>query len=69
MKRPIIGIPAIVSRSPSTEESAARATTAALVSCLRLQRDRQIAAISTATPEASFTTNVCMEKITLSSRR
>ena len=71
MKRPIIGSPAIVSRSPSTEESAARATTAALVSCLRLQRDRQIAAISTATPEGLHLRpagNLCKEAMKYKSK-
>ena len=39
-----------------------------VVSLLRLQICKQIDAISAATPLASLTTKVCMEKITLSSR-
>lgn len=56
----------MVRRSPATELPAA-ATAAPSVFWLKLQTVRQIDATSAATPEASFTTKVCMEKITLSS--
>jgi len=59
----------MVIRSPATDEAAAAVETAASVSELRLHTDRQMEATRAAIPEASFTTKVCMEKMTLSSRR
>ena len=68
-RRQIIGRIVIVMRSPTTEDAAAVATAAvSVVSLLRLQICNQMDAISAATPLASLTTKVCMEKITLSSR-
>ena len=66
--RPIImGMTVIVILSPITLLLATCSTTAS-VSLFRLKTDRHTDAISAATPEASFTTKVCMENITLSSR-
>ena len=60
----------IVMRSPTTElPEVPAAATASLVSALKLQRFRHREATSAAIPEASFTTKVCMEKMTLSSLR
>ena len=68
-RRQIIGRIVIVMRSPTTEDAAAVATAAvSVVSLLGLQICKQMDAIMSATPLASLTTKVCMEKITLSSR-
>ena len=65
-----MGNNAIVMRSPTTELlEAPVAAAASLVSELKLQRFRHRDATNAAIPEASFTTKVCIEKMTLSSRR
>ena len=65
-----MGNSVIVIRSPTTElPEAPAAATASLVSELKLQRFRHRDATHAAIPEASFTTKVCMEKMTLSSLR
>ena len=67
MINPIIGSRVIVILSPRTEVADAKAATLSVLSLI-LNTDRQIEAISADIPLASFTTKVCIEKITLSSR-
>ena len=63
----MIGNTVIVIRNPNTDDAAVSAACSVSVLLLRLQIDQQMDAMSAATPLASFTTKVCMEKITLSS--
>ena len=66
-----IGNNVMVMRSPATEppEAPVAADTVSLVSKFKWQRFRHREATNAAIPEASFTTKVCMEKMTLSSLR
>ena len=72
---PMMGMTVMVIRRPTFALSAtvaakSTAWSASVTSSeLRLLMDRQMAAVNAAIPEASFTTKVCMEKITDSSRR
>ena len=71
----MIGRIVIVMRSPTFEEAGTVVersmvcSASVAASLLRLKTCRQAAAMSAATPDASLTTKVCMEKTTLSSRR
>ena len=65
-----MGSTVIISRSPSRVPALWAATVpVSSVSPTRPIRSRPMPVRNTATPEAALTTKVCMEKITLSSRR